>query len=175
MVDALSNGVLLGCSFLVLLAALVQLSAAFGQQDGAINAEIVAKRYSSGFFPVVGSYVEYEIKFTNAGGEAVENQTFWVLFTSESNKTHSNGTYFITLIEPNDSRTFHVGPFKTEEEGGHRLLAGMERVAFDYKPDSFTVYRQDVILATFIAIPLILGGVGIVALSIYWKRKPKHV
>jgi hypothetical protein len=171
----LSNGVLLGCSFLVLLAALVQLAAASGQQDGAINAEIVAKRYSSGFFPVVGSYVEYEIKFTNAGTEAAENQSFWILLTSESNKTHSNGTYAITLIEPNDSRTFHVGPLKMEEEGRHRLLAGMESVAFDYQPDSFTVYRQDVILATFISIPLIIGGAGIIAFSVYRKRKPKRV
>jgi hypothetical protein len=171
----LSNGVLLGCSFVLLLAVFVQLAAASGKQDGGISAEIVTKHYSSGFFPVIGGYVEYEIKLTNAGNEAVENQSFWVLLTSESNKTHSNGTYSITLIEPEGSRTFHVGPFKMEEEGRHRLLAGMEDVAFDYQPDSFTVYRQNVILATFIAIPLIIGGTGIVAYSLYRKRKPKHV
>ena len=115
---------------------------------------------------------KYEIKLTNSGNEAVKNQSFWVLLASENNKTHSSGTYSVTLIEPDGSRTLHVGPFKIEEEGRHRLLAGMEGVTFDYPPDSFTVYRQDVILATFIAIPLIIGGAGMVAYSLYRKRKP---
>jgi len=173
--DALSIGDLLRYSFLVLLAAYFQLASASGQQDVAVNAEIVTKRYSSGFFPVVGSYVEYEIKLTNAGSEAVENQSLWFLLTSENNKTHSNGTYSIALIEPNGSRNLHVGPFKMEEEGKHRLLAGIEGVPFDYQLDSFIVYRQDVIQAAFIAIPLIIGGAGIVAFSLYRKRKPKRV
>ena len=173
--DVLAIGSLLGISILVWLAAFVPLVAASGQQAGAVNAEIVSKTYSSGLFPVVGSYVEYGIKLTNAGNEAVENQSFWVLLASENNRTHSSGTYSVTLIEPDGSRTFHVGPFKIEEEGRHRLLAGMGGVTFDYQPDSFTVYRQDVILATFIAIPLIIGGAGMVAYSLYRKRKPKFV
>jgi len=173
--DALSIGDLLGYSFLILLAAYFQLVPASGQQDVAVNAEIVTKRYSSGFFPVVGSYVEYEIKLTNAGNEVVENQSLWFSLTSENNKTHSNSTYSITLIESDGSRNLHVGPFKMEEEGKHRLLAGMEGVKFDYQPDSFTVYQQDIIQAAFIAIPLIMGGAGIVAFSLYRKRKPKSV
>jgi len=173
--DVLAIGSLLGISILVWLAAFVPLVAASGQQAGAVNADIVSKRYSSGFFPVVGGYVEYEVRLKNTGIEAVENQSLWVSLTSENNKTHSYGRYSITLIEPDGSKTLRLGPFKMEEEGRHRLLVGMDGVTFHSQPDSFTVYRQDDLQAALIAIPLITAGAGIVGFTLYRKSKRKIV
>jgi hypothetical protein len=62
-----------------------------------------------------------------------------------------------------------------EEEGTHRLLAGMDGAAFDYQPDSFQVYRRDVIQAALVAFPLIIVGAGIVGFTLYPKSRRKIV
>jgi len=142
-----------------------------GQHVSQINAEIVSKRYSSGYFPVVGSYVEYELRLTNEGSNDVENQSLWILLKSEDNKTHSNAIYSIPVISAHSSKILHLGPFKMEGEGSHQLLSGMRGMAFDYRPDSFTVYRNDVISTLSVGIPLIMAGAGLVIFSLFWKRK----
>jgi hypothetical protein len=152
------------------LAAFFSLAAAQGQHE-AITAEIVSKRFSSGYFPVAGSYVEYEFRLTNTGNVTLEDQSLWVSLVSEGNKTHSYAKYSVSLLEPGGSKTLHLGPFKMEEEGWYHLQAGMDGVVFDFQPSSFMVYRQDTTLATFVAIPLIIAGAGIVAFSLYLKRK----
>lgn len=171
--DPLATGSLLGCSFVVL-AAFVSLVAAHGQQE-AMTVEIVSKRFSSGYFPVAGSYVEYEVRLTNMEDVAVENQTLWVSLVSDGNRTRSYATYSISLLEPGGSKNFHLGPFKMQEEGRHRLQAGMDGVVLDFQPESFMVYRQDPSQAVLVAIPLIMAGTGIVGFSLYRKRRRRVV
>ena len=145
------------------------------EQAGAISAEIISKRYSSGFFPVIEGYVEYDIKLHNLGSKLIENQTLWVMLTSENNKTHSYATYSILQIEPQASKTLHLGPFKIEEEGNHQLLAGMQDMTFEYTPDSFIVYRQGLIGSIFAGVALISAGTAVVCFSQYRKRKHKKI
>jgi hypothetical protein len=147
---------------------------AIGQEKArAINAEIVSKRYSSGLFPSIGSYVEYDMKLNNVGSEPISNQSLWVLLTSENNKTRSYATYTILLIEPQASKTLHLGPFKMQEEGNHELFVGMQGVAFEYRPDLFSVYRQDIIGSISAGIVLIIAGLVIVSFSMYRKHKSR--
>lgn len=171
--NALKTG-RLRCSFLLVLAAFFPLAAALGQQE-AITAEIVSKRFSSGYFPVVGSYVEYEIRLTNTGNVTLEDQSLWVSLVSEDNRTHSYATYSVSLLEPGGSKTLYLGPFKMEKEGWHRLQAGMDGVALDFQSDSFMVYRQDPTQAALVAIFLIMAGGGIVGFSLYRKRRRRAV
>ncbi|HEU4605948.1 MAG TPA: hypothetical protein VFS46_06890, partial [Nitrososphaera sp.] len=84
-------------------------------------------------------------------------------------------TYSIELLQPGGSRTLYLGPFKFEEESGHRLLVSIEGAALDYHPDSFTVYQQGTIQAAFIAVPLIVAGAGLVGFSLFMKRNSRAV
>jgi hypothetical protein len=131
--------------------------------------EIVSKRYSSGYLPAVGSYVEYEVKLTNEGSLVLENQSLRVSLISDGNRTHSEATYSVPLLGPGDSKILHLGPFKMEEEGEHRLLAELDGAALGV--DSFVVYRPEVFQAALVAIPLIAAGAGIVGFSLYRKRR----
>jgi hypothetical protein len=162
---------LLGYSLAVLVA--LQLTLAVGQQT--VTAEVISKGYSSRYFPVVGSYVEYEVRLTNTGDVAVENRLLVVSLVSDGNRTHSYATYSIELLQPGGSRTLYLGPFKMEEEGGHRLLVSIEGAALDYHPDSFTVYRQEAIHGVLVAVPLIVAGAAIVSFSIYRKGRSRTV
>jgi hypothetical protein len=130
--------------------------------------EIVSKRYSSGYLPAVGSYVEYEVRLTNEGSLALENQSLRVSLVSDGNSTRS-ATYSVPLLGPGDSKILHLGPFKMEEEGEHRLMAELDGVALSL--DSFAVYRPEAVQAALVAIPLIAAGAGIVGFSLYRKRK----
>jgi hypothetical protein len=133
--------------------------------------EIVSKRYSSGYLPVVGSYVEFEVRLTNGASFALENQSMRVSLVSEGNRTHSSAEYSVAHLEPGESKTFHIGPFKMEEEGEHRLLAGFDSITLGYKLDSFAVYRPEAVQASFIAISMIAAGSGMVGFFLYRKRK----
>jgi hypothetical protein len=164
------ESVILGCSF-ALLALLVPLAAAALDLVNPVDLEIVSKRYSSGYLPVLEGYVEYEARLTNGGGAALENQSLRVSLVSNGNRTHSSAAYSVPLVGPGESKTLHLGPFKMEEEGGHRLLAELEGVALGYKPDSFVVYRPEAVQAALVAIPLIAAGAGIDGFYLYRKRK----
>lgn len=159
----------LGC-LLILLALFLPLAAAASEP---VILEIVSKRYSSGYLPVAGGYVEYEARLTNAGSLALENQSLGVSLVSEGNRTHSEAEYSVPLLRPGDSKTLHLGPFKMEEEGGHRLLA--ELGGAGYNPDSFAVYRPEAVQAALVAIPLIAAGAGIAGFSLYMRRRRKAV
>jgi hypothetical protein len=146
------------------------LAAAFGQQ-GELTVEIVSKRYSSGYFPVVGSYVEYEVRMINTGNIEVKNVSLLVSLVSDGGRTNSSAAYFVAYIGPGESKTLHLGPFKVEQEGGHRLLARLDGAGLDYSSDSFAVYRPEAIQAGLVAIPVIAAGAGLVGFSLYRKRK----
>ncbi len=149
-----------------------------GQQKGDDDMvmEIVSKHYSTGYLPLVGSYVEYEVRLTNTGDIAIENQSLWVSLVSDGNKTHSSATYSIGVLEPGKSKTLYLGPFRMEGEGRHSLFVKIDDdMTLDYHPDSFIVYRQDLIQTILIAVPLIVSGSGIVGFSLYKRRRGKHV
>lgn len=164
------KSVILGCSF-ALLVLLLPLAAAALDPANPVGLEIVSKRYSSGYLPVVEGYVEYEARLTNGRGGALENQTLQVSLVSDDGRTRSSAAYSVPLLNPGDTKTLHLGPFRMEGEGGHRLLAEMDGVDLGYSPDSFTVYRQEVLQAALIAIPLIAAGAGLVGFSLYRRRK----
>jgi hypothetical protein len=155
---------------MILLLAVAAFPAASGQQDPAIDMQIVAKHYSSGFLPVVDSYVEYEVRLDNNGGAALEDRTLEVSLVSDDG-IDSSAAYSVPLISPGGSMTLHLGPFKMEGEGDRRLVAELDGAALSFEPDSFTVYRQESIYALLIAIPLIAAGAGLVGFSIYRKRR----
>ncbi len=150
---------------------------AFGQYQGDDDmiVEIVSKQYSSGYLPVVGSYVEYKVRLTNIGSVAVENQSLRVSLVSDGNKTHSSAVYSTGPLEPGESKNLHLGPFKMEDEGKHRLLllAESEGLALDYPhPDSFIVYQQSTVqVIIFVAVPLVVAGSGIVGFSLYQRAR----
>lgn len=159
----------LRCSFLVGLAAFLPLAAAQEHYE-TITADIVSKRFSSGYFPVVGSYVEYEVRVTNIDDIVLENQSLWVSLASEANRTRY-ATYFISLLEPGGHKSIHLGPFKMEDDGWHELKVGIDGAALDFQPDSFMVYRQDPTQAFLVGIPTIMAGAGIVCFSLYRKKR----
>jgi len=166
----MKTGRLLGYSF-ALLALFLPLAAAALEPASPAVLEIASKRYSSGYLPVVEGYVEYEVKLTNGGGVALENQSLRVSLVSDGNRTHASVAYSVPLLAPGESKILHLGPFKMEEDGEHRLLAELGGVALGYKPDSFVVYRPEAVQAALVAIPLIAAGAGIVGFSLYRKRK----
>jgi hypothetical protein len=137
----------------------------------AASMEVTSKRYSSGYTPVVGSYVEYEVRLTNKGGGPIENQSLRVSLVSENNATHSYAEYTLSSLGPDESKIFHLGPFKMEEEGGHRLLAEMDGMVLDYKPDLFSVYRQETLEVVYVAVSLVAAGAALAGFSVYRKRR----
>lgn len=141
------------------------------EQADPVNLEIVSKDYSSGYLPTVGSYVEYEVRLTNEGSLALENQSLQVSLVSEGGKTSSSASYTLVSLAPSESMTLHLGPFKLEEDGGHRLLAELDAVVLGFEPDSFTVYRPDAVQALLVAGSLIVAGAGIIGFSRYRKSK----
>jgi hypothetical protein len=144
--------------------------ATFQQPAGSATLEITSKRYSAGFLPVAGSYVEYEARLTNIGTGPVDGP-LRVLLASDGDSTHLAAEYSVQAVAPGESKTLHLGPFRIEEEGGHRLLAEMGGVSLDYEPDSFAAYRPEAVQAALIAIPLIAAGAGLVGFSLYRKRR----
>jgi hypothetical protein len=178
MLQAVTGRQLLSGSLSVLLLALVPI-AALGQPLG-IDVEIISRRHSTGYLPVVEGYAEYEVKLTNTDDSAIENRSLQVsLLSNNNNKTHTFAEYSIPFLGPKESRIFHLGPFKLLEEGEHRLLIGMKNknspneMESNYQYDSFTVYRQDAIWALYISISLLAVGAGISGYSFYRRRK-KH-
>jgi hypothetical protein len=155
---------------LIFLLAVAAFPAASGQQDQDIDMEIVARHYSSGYLPVVDSYVEYEVRLENNGEVALEDNILEVSLVSNDG-IDSSAAYSVPLISPGGSMTLHLGPFKMEGEGDRRLVAELEGASLRFEPDSFTVYRQEATYAILIAIPLIAAGAGIVGFSIYRKRR----
>ena len=151
--------------------AMLLLPAAFGQQDALVDMPIVKKHYSSGYLPVSGSYVEYEVRLENTGDVALEDQTLAVSLVSGYNRTQSSAAYTVPMLDPGDSMSLHLGPFKMEGDGDHRLVAELSGATIRYEPDSFTVYRQEAAYAIIIAIPLIVAGAGIAGFSLYRRRK----
>jgi hypothetical protein len=144
--------------------------AALAQPAGSAALEITSKRYSAGYLPVAGSYVEYEARLTNTGAGPIEGP-LRVLLASDGNATRSEAEYSVPALVPGESKTFNLGPFRIEKEGGHRLLAEMGGVSLDYEPDSFAAYRSEAVQAALIAIPLIAAGAGLVGFSLYRKRR----
>lgn len=156
-----------------LLASLLFLYVAPALQQPADSAvlEVVSKRFSAGYIPVIGSYVEYEVILTNVGARVIEGQALHVVLVSDSNKTYSAASYSVQELGPGESKTLHLGPFKIEDEGRHQLLAEMDAISLEYEPDSFTVYGQEAVQTILIAIPLIVAGAGVAGFSLYKKRR----
>src|SRR5687767_11713490 len=103
-----------GCSLMLILLALPL--AAFAQPAGSAALEITSKRYSAGYLPVAGSYVEYEVRMTNTGLGPIEGPLH-VLLVSDGNTTRSEAEYSVPALAPGESKTFNLGPFRIEEEG----------------------------------------------------------
>lgn len=162
--------VMLGGS-VALLMLFLPATVALQQPADSVTLEITSKRYSAGYLPVAGSYVEYEVRLTNSGARAIESQSLHVSLVSDGNGTHSAATYSVPSLGPSESKTLHLGPFKMEEEGMHRLLAEMDGASLNYKPDSFIAYRQETVQTVLIAIPLIAAGAGIIGFSMYRRRR----
>ncbi|MEW6604447.1 MAG: hypothetical protein AB1351_07120 [Thermoproteota archaeon] len=131
--------------------------------------EVVSRRFSAGYMPVIGSYVEYEVALANVGAGVIEGQSLHVVVVSDSNKTRSAASYSVQELRPGESRTLYLGPFKIEDGGRHQLLAEMDGVSLQYEPDSFTSYGQKAVQTILIAIPLIAAGAGVVGFSLYKK------
>lgn len=158
----------IGCSLILLMLFLPL--AALQQPAESAALEITSKRYSAGYLPVAGSYVEYEAVLTNTGAGPIDGP-LRVLLVSDGNATHSEAEYSVPALAPGEGKTLHLGPFRIEAEGGHRLLAEMGGVSLDYEPDSFAAYRQEAVQAALVAIPLIAAGMGLVGFSLYRKRR----
>jgi len=158
----------LECSFLVGLVAFIPLAAAQENHE-TITAEIVSKRFSSGYFPVVGGYVEYELMLANKDYIVLENKSLWATLASDGNQTRY-ATYFLPRVEPGGQKTVHLGPFKMEDEGWYELKVGIGNATLDFQPDSFMVYRQDPTWIFFVGIPAIMAGAGITWFSLYRKK-----
>ena len=146
-------------------------AAAFGQQlPTDVSMQVVSKHYSSGYMPVTGSYVEYEVRLENRGEGTLENRTLDVSLVFGDDETHSSAAYSVPLLGPGDGTTLYLGPFRMEGEGEHHLIAEIDDAA-GYSLDSFTVYRQEAVHAALIAIPLTVAGAGLVGFSLYRRRK----
>lgn len=145
---------------------------AFCQQLAAeAGLQVVSKHHSSGYIATVGSYVEYEVRLTNEGAVPIEDKSLHVSLVSEGNKTHSAAEYSVSSFEPGESKTLYLGPFRIEEEGGHRLLAQIDGVTLDYASDTFMAYGEGAVQAILVAIPLIACGAGAIGFFFYVKRK----
>lgn len=131
--------------------------------------EIVSRRFSSGYIPAIGSYVEYEVTLVNVGTAVIEDQSLRVTVASDSSKTWSTASYSVRELRPGESKTLHLGPFKIEDVGRHRLLAEMGEVSLQYEQDSFITYGREAIQTITIAILLIVAGAGVVGFSLYKK------
>jgi hypothetical protein len=163
------NDTLLTFSFIGLL--VVPLIGMLGQPAYDASLEVTSKRYSAGYVPVVGSYVEYEVRLTNEGTHSIENQFLRVSLVAENGGTNSGAEYSLLSIAPGESLILHLGPFKIEGEGEHRLHAEIDSVIIDYRPDSFSVYRQETLQTVYVAIPLVVAGSGLIGFSVYRKRR----
>ncbi len=150
---------------------LLNVASALQQPANAASLEIVSTHFSAGYMPVVGSYVEYEVRLTNTGEGMIEDQSLRVSLVSDSNRTHSAASYSVQMLGAGESKTLHLGPFKIEGEGRHQLLAEFGGVSLLYKPDSFTAYRQEAVQTILIAIPLMVAGAGLTGFSLYRKRR----
>lgn len=145
---------------------------ALQQSSDAAMLEVTSRRFSAGYLPVIGSYVEYEVRLVNVGVRMIEGQSLQVLLISDSNRTYSAASYSVQELEPGESKTMHLGPFKIEDEGRHQLLAEMNDISvLQYEADSFTAYRQEAVQAVLISIPLIAAGAGAVGFSLYKRRR----
>lgn len=149
----------------------VPLIGALGQPAFDATLELTSKRYSAGYVPVIGSYVEYEARLTNEGTHPIENQSLRVSLVAENNMTNSSAEYSISSIAPGESMILHLGPFKMEGESGHRLLAEIDGANLNYNPDSFSVYRQETLQTAYVTIPLVTAGTGLIGFSVYRKRR----
>jgi len=166
---AYGNGRILTFSAFTLL--VVPLIGALGLPADYATMEVTSKHYSAGYVPVVGSYVEYEVRLENEGSHSIENQWLKVSLGAENNRTNSSAEYSILSIAPSESMILHLGPFKMEAEGEHRLLAEIDGVTLNYEPDSFNVYKQETLQTVYVAIPLIAAGAGLIGFSIYRKKR----
>ncbi|GEM_PF-3475812 len=176
-------------SFLLLILLLPAARTAFAKEDSKlhVSVEIVSKRFSSGYLPVVDEYVEYQIKLTNDESIPIQNQSLWALFTSKDNRTHSSGSYTIVSLNSNDSETFFLGPYKMRETGEHYLFLGMNRkgdpslpngILVNFQPnspvDSFFVYDRSFIQLVPISLALVILAAAItIGFKFYRNRDPK--
>jgi|SRR5690606_7961778 len=150
---------------------LVYVAPALPEPAEAAVLEVVSKRFSAGYIPVVGSYVEYEVALSNVGTEVIKDKSLHVMVVSDENKTLSDALYSVQELIPGERRILYLGPFKIEDMGRHQLLAEMNGVSLQYAHDSFTSYGQEAVQTILIAIPLIATGVGVVGFSLYKRRK----
>lgn len=150
---------------------LLNVASTLQQPANAASLEIVSTHFSAGYMPVVGSYVEYEVRLTNTGEGMIEDQSLRVSLVSDSNRTHSAASYSVQMLGAGESKTLHLGPFKIEDEGRHELFAEMGGISLSYDPNSFTAYRQEAVQAVLIAIPLIAAGAGLTGFSLYRKKR----
>ncbi|HEX7031877.1 MAG TPA: hypothetical protein VF172_02645 [Nitrososphaera sp.] len=147
------------------------ISPALQEPADAAVLEVVSRRFSAGYIPIIGSYVEYEVSLANVGAEAIEDRSLHVMVLSDGNKTRSYASYSVRELRPGESRMLYLGPFKIEDVGRHQLLAEMDGVSLQYEQDSFISYGQEAVQTVLIAIPLIAAGGGVVGFSLYKKRK----
>lgn len=150
---------------------LIYVTPALQEPAGAAMLEVASKRFSAGYIPVIGSYVEYEVALSNLGQEVIKDQSLHVMLVSDSNKTLSVASYSVRELSPGERRVLYLGPFKIEDIGRHHLLAEMEGVSLQYEQDSFTSYGQEAVQTIIIAVPLVAAGAGVAGFSLYKKRK----
>lgn len=150
--------------------------------------KLVSKHYSSGYLPVVGGYVEYQLELTNDDSMPIRDQSLWTLFTSKDNVTHAFGSYLIASLDPHQSKTLFLGPFKMREDGMHTLIVGINRkvnssttiptngILLNHPVgksfDSFLVYKTSFVqLIIPTSTIIVTAGFGIIIFGIVIHRK----
>jgi hypothetical protein len=166
---------------------LASFSLSFAQQQHSFVAELtIAKKYpSSGYFPLVKEYVQYNVTIKNTGDIPIENQSLWAYFVSDDGKSSSSGKFSIGKLGAGESKTLYLGPFKMLSSSQHYLYLGINskgdsdapnEVAINYSPkkaaDSFYVYSEELMRV----LPITIGSLltGAIALGIWTiKRRSK--
>lgn len=175
---------------LLLASLIIPLSAdkiALANQDPQMTVGIVSKHFSSGYLPAAEEYVEYQIKLTNNGNVAIQNQSLWTLFESQGNHTHDVRSYIITSLNPGESKAFFLGPYKMREIGSHRLFLGVNtkgnpslpnEVSLGFQPDnpvdSFFVYDTLFVQVLPTGIVLAISTVVIIVFITLYRRKRRN-
>lgn len=140
----------------------------------------------SGLLPEAHQYVRFDIAIKNMGAGSISNQTLWALFASSGGKTNTLVTHALPDINPSETKTIHLGPFKMHEGGQHALYMGINSQSNSSLPievdigkgpgdsfDSFMVYDPQLFQLIYIAVLTISSGLSAAVMIGRLRRKSR--
>lgn len=97
---------------------------ASAKEDSAESVQMtLSKKYSpQSLWPAIDDYVLYEVYLKNIGDAKIMNERLLVNFVSDNGKTNVHTSFSIPDLEPGETTTLYLGPFKMRESGQYSLF-----------------------------------------------------